>query len=451
MAIYHDEKKVFNRYHGKQQLLKKYHDSKLVWQFNEICRLPKEYQEVEYIESNGNSWIDTKLVFNDNTKIKVDVLLTSSPGLDGGVYIVGGRKTYKDRDYTISLIRNEKTQGKLALINNHGSQSIITTSYFDDNVRYLIFKDENKLYLNGNLVNALDVEVFSTPTTAYLFNSHITGTISANNKPMIGKMFSCVVYQDDNCVGNFVPCYRKSDRKAGMYDTITNIFFTSETSTDFSVGANVKCKKLEYCENLNGNYIDLRMKLKSSYKTRIEFQVPQTDTENRGVIFGTRGSNTDTLVYALDKSYALINWTLVNNTPVTIDVWNVYQGDGAKRRYSISETDRYKKLLVEISDTAIKVNSATVKTNTALTEFETIKSACIFGSPLVCLSSTQRIAEYVNVKIYSVEIKDKTDNLLFSLIPYQIGDRVGLLDDVSNVFYDGEFTNKPFTTKQSRM
>lgn len=141
----------------------------------------------------------------------------------------------------------------------------------------------------------------------------------------------------------------------------------------------------------------------------------------------------------------------VNNTPVTVDVWNVYQGDGAKRRYSISEADRYKRLLVEFSDTAIKVNGATVKTNTALTEFETVKSACIFGSPLVCLSSTERISEYTDVKIYSIEIKDKTDNLLFSLIPYQIGDRIGLLDTVSKIFFDGELIGKPFVTKQSRM
>lgn len=446
--IKHDGKTIVARSHGGADLCKKYHGDKLVWVKNVERRLPMEYQEVEYIESAGNSWIDTGFVFDSNTKVIVDLSLVYNK--DGGTYILGGRKTYKDSDYTISLNDVGKVGKRNALLNIYGSQSAATTSYLEDNTRYTIFKDKNKLYLNGNLVNTLDVEVFSTPTTAYLFNSHITGTISSGNKPMVGKMFSCVIYDDDICVRNFVPCYRKSDHKSGMYDTITNTFFISATSTDFFVGADVKCKKLEYCENLNGNYIDLRMKLKSSYKTKVDFQVPQTDTENRGVIFGTRGTNTDTLVYSLDKSYGLINWTKINNTPVTVDVWNVYQGDGAKRRYTISESDRYKRLLVEISDTAIKVDDTTVKTNTPLTEFETVKSACIFGSPLVRLSTTESLAEYTDVKIYSVEIKDKTDNLLFSLIPYQIGDTVGMLDTLSKVFFSGELVDKPFGTKQSR-
>ncbi len=448
MPIIHDGKNIVDRLHGGAPLVKKYHGDRLVWVKNIERRLPMEYQEVEYIESNGNSWIDTGFVFDSNTKVIVDVSLVHNK--DGGTYILGGRKTYKDLDYVISLNDVGKTGHRNTLLNIYGSQSSATETYLVDNVQYRIFKDKNNLYSNGKLISTLDEEVFETPTTAYLFNVHISGTISAGNKPMVGKMFSCVIYDDDICVRNFVPCYRKSDHKAGMYDTISDTFFSSVTNADFFVGADVKCKKLEHCENLNGNYIDLRMKLKSSYKTKVDFQVPQTTTENRGVIFGTRGTNTDTLEYSLDKAYVLVNWTKINNTPVTVDIWNVYQGDGAKRRYSISEADRYKRLLVEFSDTAIKVNGATVKTNTALTEFETVKSACIFGGPLVGLNASQPSTEYVNAKIYSVEIKDKTDNLLFSLIPYQIGNTVGMLDTLSKVFFSGELVGKPFGTKQSR-
>lgn len=133
-------------------------------------------------------------------------------------------------------------------------------------------------------------------------------------------------------------------------------------------------------------------------------------------------------------------------------MWNIYTGDGAKRRYSISEAERYNKLLVEISDTTIKVNGTTVKTNTKISpEITTTKSACIFGSPLVSLTTLGNLAEYMRLKIFSVEIADNENNVIMNLTPYQIGDRVGLLDTVSKIFFDGEFVNKPFVTKQSRM
>lgn len=80
MAIYHDEKKVFNRYHGKQQLLKKYHDSKLVWQFNDECRIPKEYQEVEYIQATGKQWCDIPYTCSQNTVFDVEFEFTQLNG-----------------------------------------------------------------------------------------------------------------------------------------------------------------------------------------------------------------------------------------------------------------------------------------------------------------------------------------------------------------------------------
>ncbi|MCQ2577547.1 MAG: hypothetical protein MJ176_03335 [Treponema sp.] len=450
--IKHDGKTIVARSHGGADLCKKYHGDKLVWVKNIERRLPMEYQEVEYIESNLHQYLDTKINLTNKTSINVEFAWTTGYATVSGWTGMSNGATFG----------KEGVSGSVNRLYWYVDKSNKFTVSIKNKIWEVGASDTNKHKLSLDL--SKDIATFDNtsytytdttwyddvPTHSLILFAQWFGRNNAIGNFSNERIYSCIIYENNICVGNFVPCYRKSDHKSGMYDTITNTFFTSETSTDFSVGANVKCKKLEYCENSNGNYIDLRMKLKSSYKTKVDFQVPQTTTENRGVIFGTRGTNTDTLEYSLDKAYVLVNWTKINNTPVTVDVWKVYQGDGAKRRYSISEANRYKRLLVEFSDTAIKVDGATVKTNTALTEFETVKSACIFGSPLVCLSGTQLLTEYVNAKIYSVEIKDKTDNLLFSLIPYQIGDTVGMLDTLSKVFFSGELVDKPFGTKQSR-
>jgi len=37
-------------------------------------------------------------------------------------------------------------------------------------------------------------------------------------------------------VRNMIPCYRRSDLKPGMYDTVNNVFYTNSGSGEFILG-----------------------------------------------------------------------------------------------------------------------------------------------------------------------------------------------------------------------
>lgn len=72
--------------------------------------------------------------------------------------------------------------------------------------------------------------ILSHTQSFYLFQNGTTQKSSI-------KMYYFKIYDNDVIVRNFIPCYRKSDSKPGMYDLVNNVFYTnSATGADFTTG-----------------------------------------------------------------------------------------------------------------------------------------------------------------------------------------------------------------------
>lgn len=441
--IIKNNKVVEHLYHGDNHIVQVYQGDILVHNCEE-ARLPYAYQEVEYVKGGNGAYVDTKIIGNTNTIVELDFLCTKLT-TDNSITPFGWLNVASDKrvnSLTINLSADTKARNT-----RFGSSYFSSANTGKRDERYKCRLDKNGFIVNEKKYkyNASPSK-FSTLGTLGIFECI---GFEAGQTDGEYKIFSCVIYNEDNCIGNFVPCYRKKDKKVGMYDTITKTFYPSATSTPFTAGADVICSKLIYIENINANYIDTHRKMKPSYFTTFDFQVPRTTEPNRGVLFGTRGINTDVKEYSLDKSYAVVNWALNSGTPITIDIWASYANEGAKRRYTIVEADRYKRTLVEMKDTQIKVNGKAVKANATATDYTTTRTACVFGDPLANLSATVLDNEDLNAlaKVYALSIKDKNGNVLNNFIPYSIGKNYGLLDRNSKVFYTGELVGKPFAGK----
>jgi hypothetical protein len=114
--------------------------------------------------------------------------------------------------------------------------------------------DMSNYYLKVNNVTLMS----GTSSTAisennlYIFACNGGGTAKQFGKY---KLFSCKIYQNNELIKNFVPCYRKSDNEPGLYDTVNNEFKTNSgtgtlTVSDFRIEtANVKIFK-------NGNTVE---------------------------------------------------------------------------------------------------------------------------------------------------------------------------------------------------
>ena len=61
----------------------------------------------------------------------------------------------------------------------------------------------------------------------YIFRANGANTTTQN------KIYSCTVYDNQVKVRDFIPCYRKSDSVAWMYDLVNDVFYPSASSVPF--------------------------------------------------------------------------------------------------------------------------------------------------------------------------------------------------------------------------
>lgn len=76
----------------------------------------------------------------------------------------------------------------------------------------------------------------SNTTSSFLIGARMNGQTSKIEAYTSAKYYGIKIFKDGAILRNFIPCVRKSDNIAGMYDTIGKKFYKSATSTEFSAG-----------------------------------------------------------------------------------------------------------------------------------------------------------------------------------------------------------------------
>ena len=248
----------------------------------EIARLPKEYQEVEYIESTGTQYIDTGISSTRYITAHLDMQFTeySSSSMiiiawstgAGRWFGKGGLNTYSSGDGAVSdvdaLLRKE--------IEVFFTPS--TTGFTIDGVTY-------------------SKAVTSSKSTGYTM---FAGWNSKNGISYYSKakLYKATIKENETTIMDLVPCYRKSDKVAGLYDTVSDVFYTNAGTGEFNVGADIitlpaDYQRVEYIQgtsNSNGaNYIDTLEYAKNT--TKMEFVCEITDLPNQYErLYGVRGA-----------------------------------------------------------------------------------------------------------------------------------------------------------------
>lgn len=182
--------------------------STVLW---ERTGLPAEYQEVEYLESTGTQYIDTGYYPNQNTKAYTKFI---SNTLNSGLYSASNKFT--------------------AYINTNGNWRFgSTTVTITPRIGILYTSVQDK---TGVIINETDVHNYGTVTD---FTSTATLKLMFNSTGFKGKIYEFKLYDNDILVRNFIPCYRKIDDVAGLYDVVNDVFYTNSGSGEFNVGADV--------------------------------------------------------------------------------------------------------------------------------------------------------------------------------------------------------------------
>lgn len=185
--------------------------------------LPKEYQQVEYLESTGRQYIDTNLAFN--TLYTYDVSVSyNNLSETYAMGIVGATCMYVGVDNTLfTTYSNNNING--------------------DRLPYIVGNRVNYVLKNGSqTIDTVEVSTHTitriSPRNVYLFALNFQTT---NAAAWFGKtkMYYYKVMQGETVIQHFIPCYRKADNVAGMYDVVNDKFYTNAGTGNFIVGGNV--------------------------------------------------------------------------------------------------------------------------------------------------------------------------------------------------------------------
>ena len=197
-----------------------------------ISQLPTEYQEVEYIQSSGTQYIDTGVVatsgFEIDIKINIDTVTGSwAPILSAHELSAPYKRNFIA--YTSSKKMEIDAGDKI-------TQTSVTLTG-DDVIKASNVK--NNFYLNVNGTNYTPTVTTAASHLAYSGRTmHLLHSNGYDFGYTSSKVYYCKITVGGTLVRNFVPCYRKSDNIAGLYDLVNGVFYTNAGTGDFAKGKN---------------------------------------------------------------------------------------------------------------------------------------------------------------------------------------------------------------------
>ena len=200
-----------------------------------VC-LPSEYQRVEYLESTGTQYIDTGFIDNTpNVGYYVKYQNSKNTSKDGCVMGVLNPNRVVLCNYAYAVI-SWKESG----VGLDGSDKTLTTqddivesyaNFCNDGFRKILVNKEQKVY------SAISGITTTNNVSCYIFSSHFNRTQSDSYGNVNGmRIYNAKISLNGDIVRNMIPCYRKSDSVAGMYDTVNGVFYTNQGTGNFVLG-----------------------------------------------------------------------------------------------------------------------------------------------------------------------------------------------------------------------
>lgn len=190
-------------------------------------KIPWTYQEVEFLQSSGTQYINTARQILAGYEIEIKAALTS----------VSGNKW---------MFGQQVPQGGIALVDQRivwllQSASGETNYYPSTSLHsYKFVFQENgtsKIYYENDQLGSDSFDISDTRYYPFfLFYSH-GGALSRGPASM--KIYSVTEKHNSTIDYELIPCYRRSDSVAGMYDTGNGAFLTNAGTGTFTVGGDI--------------------------------------------------------------------------------------------------------------------------------------------------------------------------------------------------------------------
>ena len=208
--------------------------------------LPAEYQQVEFLESDKNSYIDTGVIFSEaNYTVLADIMLLASQ--DANLF---GMREYLSGNHSAFVVGANnpgiESGTNWQILDNAAGWHYSTNNDVFRNQKYSIKYQYNN---TGALLNVDGIDQIALSFTPrwndfvdlpmYLFVQNSGYRAIRANECYKMRCYSFIVNRNNVTVLNLIPCYRKADNVPGMYDLISSTFLTNLGTGTFTVGPDI--------------------------------------------------------------------------------------------------------------------------------------------------------------------------------------------------------------------
>lgn len=189
--------------------------------------LPSGYTQVEYIESSGTQYIDTGFTPNQDTRVVMDVQLTTYTS-STNQWLFCGRTATKNS--AVGFFHYQNLFGAC-----YGSEQSMSISSMDALTRLLIDSNKNNLVFN-EVAYSFSEQTFTSGGNLVLLARNSNGTVDMFAS---ARLYSCKVYDSGNLIRDYVPCIN-SDGTVGLYDMVNGLFYGNAGTGAFTAGNGYK-------------------------------------------------------------------------------------------------------------------------------------------------------------------------------------------------------------------
>lgn len=208
-----------------------------------ICLLPKEYQQVEYIESTGTQYIDTKFKPNQNTSIQTHIYRTERNKT--WQFPFDSRNSAGTNEFEMCFYM----QGGGWRDDYGNTEDRIFFNYDKELGDFFIDKDRNSCEINGIVISHSEEIEIKCDYNFTIFGVNYQGGVRAYESDMI-KLYYFKIYNNGVLIRNYIPCYCKislldvdgkqcEQGTIGLYDLVEGKFYTNQGTGDFIKGPDV--------------------------------------------------------------------------------------------------------------------------------------------------------------------------------------------------------------------
>lgn len=193
--------------------------------------IPNEYKEVEYIGNSGTQYIDAGIIPSSNWKYEI---IYKDNAAQGSNYVMGSRQTTSSPIFA-GVGGGQATQS----VSVHNSNCTTPSNYRRVNYMYKINSEYNSLGTGTSEIICLTNNQKFTGTQIANINATANYYIFSINTSQIHEgmsLYKLKLWNNNVLVRDFIPCYRKSDNVAGLYDLVNNTFYTNQGTGNFIVG-----------------------------------------------------------------------------------------------------------------------------------------------------------------------------------------------------------------------